>query len=223
MKFDLLAVQQLLLNEISKSFSDVQQLNREKLVYLLVQIRKVLEISDVSKDDRFIILTFFIDWALHPRKNKNKVWYESIKKKVILSIDNSRQILMSKGLEREIDINAVWSHEFHTFITLSGLKENLKFFSDYFKVNLKTLFELEKFDLFREVMMEVLSESPIEIEDDECPINAILIQSNKNKTKFSQEKGMAKHVCDYVLLYKNESLETVSFLDGTVPMKGETL
>ncbi len=219
MKIDLSKVQQSLLSNISESFSDIQHLNKERLVYLLVQIRKVLEISDLGKNENFTTLTFFIDWTLHSRKNKNRHWYKSVKDKVLLSIEKSREIRKAKGIEREIDINDKWSHEFFENIKLRYLHEDLSKFSNRYNLKFEALADIEKFSLFRDVMMEVLAEVPIEIEDSECPISTIQIQSSDNKTKVIQEVGTAKHVCDFVLLFRDETFSTWTFFDATVPIK----
>lgn len=218
MKIDLFSVQQSLLDDISQSFSDTKQLNKATMVYTLVQIRKVLEISNLEEEDKFIALNFFIDWSLHARKNRNGKWYQFLKEKVFASIENSKRILATKGIVRNININDVWSHEFYIHISLRNLHENLEAFSAHFRIDFSTLFKTENFDCFRNVLMEVLSETPIEIKDSECPIGAALIQSSKNKLKFSQEEGMAKHVCDYILSHRDGTFVTVSFLDGTMPI-----
>lgn len=221
MKIDLDTVQQGLLDDLVKSVSNTENLSKERTVYLMVLFRKVLEISNLEKDANFLTLTFFIDWTFHARKTRNSHWFNDIKQKVESSIENSKKTLQAKGINRVIDPKYFWEKEFHNHISLHSLRNDLELFASTFQIDINILFISKNWDYFRDSIMHVLADAPIEIDDTDCPVSSILIHSDKNKMKFSQGEGMAKHVCDYVLIYRDGSFATVSFMDGTMPISAQ--
>ena len=215
MKIDLNDTKKLLLQYIEEALSNKSNLNKEKTVYLLVQIRKVLEISEI-KNGKFITLLFFINWTVHSRINRNSSWFNFIKEKVKYSIGNSKKILESKKINRIIDEKHFWHTEFQRHIGLQSLKEDLITFAHDFNIDIESILLSKNWNIFRGFLMEVLADTPIEIDDKSCPITTILIHSKKNQTNFVQGEGLAKYVCDYVLIYKDDSFDTISILDGTL-------
>lgn len=185
MKIDLNDTKQLLLQYIEEAISSPSTLNKEKTVYFLVQIRKVLEISKIKKE-KFITLSFFIDWIAHSVKDRNSFWFNFIKEKVQSNIENTKRILESKNINRIIDEKYFWRREFTRHITLDSLKDDLIIFSQDFDINIETILLPKNWNIFRGFLMEVLADTPIEINDKSCLITTIFIHSKKNQTNFPQ-------------------------------------
>jgi hypothetical protein len=128
-------------NEITK---DIE--NKLQVVYILVQIRKLLELE--NKKRTFPILNLFCNWVLHPK----------------LCEDSTKRVFENQ-VEPCIDKN--WDYEtikiklkaMSSFFDLSELKKEIsKFLSVYDSTNNS----IKTWKSFMKYLLEVLEECPVE-------------------------------------------------------------
>lgn len=116
------------------------------VVYLLVEIRKIL---DHENSEKYPILRFYSDWAVHTRKDKKtkeiKKVMESIYKEIVLREQNASYIIMNPAIISFADFKEL-RIEIGSFLNDHGLPEGLV---------------LEDWKTFKRFLAKILTDQPI--------------------------------------------------------------
>ncbi len=143
-----------LINKLKKFLSDHDPVTEEcHVVYLLVEIRKLMDRIE-CKEDKYKILRFYCNWALHTKKSRQLDVISS----VVTGIEES-----IFGGHASPDGQFWPSGNSHVqFIYKKELQQNMtKFFSKY---SLPTdIFTTDKWKRFISLLIQVLIDQPIEL------------------------------------------------------------
>ena len=119
------------------------------VVYLMVEIRKVLDLLNLDRD-KYPILRFYCDWSVHIKKDHSKP-IQNIVEKIEQSINNGR------AFGRQFIPHDLSTFDFVSLIELK--KEMEDFFKQVFLP--KIIFEDNNWSEFRHLLLRVLADQPI--------------------------------------------------------------
>jgi hypothetical protein len=136
-------------------------LREEKdMVYLLVEIRKILDHEKIKKD--FPYLSLFCDWILHIKIDRNNTGVKVIKQIDSRILDRAKYDLLGGDIfykNRQIPV-------IRRLINLWDFKKELRFFFKKFNLNIKNLIGCN-WTRFICLLLNVLVDVPLTFDDQE--------------------------------------------------------
>lgn len=123
------------------------------VVYLLVEIRKILDYADERFESSYPILRFYCDWALHIRKE----YYNGTTKDIMQRIDSSiKNAAIFPGTKQFIPSD---SSAFN-FMGMEELRRDMVSFFEALDLP-KDIFNSINWQCFRDLLINILVEQPL--------------------------------------------------------------
>ncbi len=123
--------------------------NESDVVYLMVGIRKVLEMKGVSG---FLLLKFYCDWILHHKKDLITKEIKQIMNKIDSSIPKDKSLYPAISIKDRTNID---------FIYMKELKKQLDKFLKKYDLPLKLVTDKKCWITFVKLLTKILENQPI--------------------------------------------------------------
>lgn len=176
-----------ILNKISRELS--KGIDTEpKVLYLLAEIRKYLEMCNKKEKKDYRDLSFYCNWVLHVEMDRTPA-------KEILDRFES-EILDSNNLDEIGKIIKKQEKDFYSFV---NLKKELERFLERNNLPDELVKNSNKWIKFKKFLVEILID---------CP----LVNKGGRVSKFSYERGEDKQIRFRVDIYKIKRLGSIKFI-----------
>lgn len=126
-----------------------------QIVYLLVEIRKIL---DRENNIKYPLLRFYCDWSVHTAKDKNTPEMRAIMEEIYIDISNkltNPEALIPTGPTKIIE-----------FVYMEDLQKELYSFLDEYRIHKSWVIDKDDWISFVSVLVNILTDQPI---NNPCP------------------------------------------------------
>lgn len=189
-----------IIKDISKLNFSSDEITKEKVIFIFVQIRKILEIKNLYNSSNYIEFRFILDLLLHSHINRNK---KIIDKLIYLSEDELRKIKKNSTHNLEslfiLQITRIMSFD-------SLISQICNFSNNFNNCFADLLSDNKKIKIIKKIYVNLVSNVLIEINNDKVNAKYILISENDKIKKQSE-----KYSHDMIVFYNDHTYSNHSY------------